>query len=89
MDHWRAVLPGLVLDVAYEDVVADLDGAARRLVDHCGLEWSDRCLDFHQTRRPVRTASAAQVRRPINDRSVGRWRRYEDHLGPLLEALKS
>ena len=88
MEHWRAALPGRVLDMAYEDVVADLDGTSRRLIDHCGLEWSDRCLDFHQTRRPVRTASAAQVRRPINDRSVGRWRHYEDHLAPLVEELK-
>ena len=88
MGHWRTVLPGRVLDIAYEDVVADLEGAARRLVDHCGLDWDARCLAFHETERPVRTASAAQVRRPLHDNSVGRWRRYEDHLGPLLDALK-
>jgi Flp pilus assembly protein TadD len=89
MAHWRAVLPGRVLDIAYEDVVADLEGTARRLVDHCGLAWDAKCLDFHNMERPVRTASAAQVRRPIHDGSVGRWRRYEAHLGPLLDSLKS
>ena len=87
MRHWRAVLPGKVLDVRYEDVVADLEGSARRIVAHCGLEWSDACLDFHETDRPVRTASATQVRRPIYTSSIGRWRRYERHLGPLLRAL--
>ena len=63
MTHWRAVLPpGRILDVRYEDVVADLEGAARRIIAHCGLDWDARCLDFHSTARPVRTASAAQVR---------------------------
>jgi tetratricopeptide (TPR) repeat protein len=88
MAHWRAVLPGRVLDIAYEDVVADLEGAARRLVDHCGLAWDAQCLDFHNTERPVRTASAAQVRRPINRDSMDRWRHYEAHLGPLLATLE-
>ncbi len=88
MDHWRAVLPaGRVLDIRYEDVVADLEGAARRLLDHCGLEWDPACIAFHQARRPVRTASASQVRRPIYRSSEGRWRAYRDHLGPLVAAL--
>ncbi len=87
MAHWHAVLPGRVLDIAYEDVVADLEAAARRLVDHCGLGWDARCLNFHNTERPVRTASAAQVWRPINRDSMDRWRHYEAHLGPLLEVL--
>ena len=88
MDHWRQTLPpGRMLDVPYEAVVADVEGWARRLVAHCGLEWDDVCLRFHESRRQVRTASFAQVRRPIYADSVGRWRRFARHLGPLLEAL--
>jgi len=89
MRHWRAVLPeGVMLDVRYEDVVANLERQARRLIAHCGLEWEDRCLEFHQTQRPVHTASVTQVRRPIYHDSVGRWRPYWDQLRPLLDALE-
>jgi tetratricopeptide (TPR) repeat protein len=88
MAHWRRVLPaGRILDVRYENVVADLEGEARRIVAHCGLPWDARCLSFHKTDRPVRTASASQVRQPIYNSAVGRWRVYERHLGPLLAAL--
>jgi tetratricopeptide (TPR) repeat protein len=88
MDHWRAVIPAnVLLEVVYEDVVADLEGQARRMLAHCGLGWDERCLDFHLNPRPVRTASASQVRRPIFGDSIGRWRYYEPHLGPLLSVL--
>ena len=88
MEHWRQALPpGVMLEVQYEDVVSDLEGQARRMVEHCGLEWDPACLDFHAAERQVRTASVLQVRRPIYATSVGRWRAYEKHLGPLLEAL--
>jgi len=87
MDHWRSVLPDAFLEVCYEDIVADLEGQARRLIAYCGLEWDDACLSFHQTRRQVRTASVAQVRQPLHGNSVQRWRRYEKYLGPLLAAL--
>jgi tetratricopeptide (TPR) repeat protein len=88
MQHWRSVLPPTVLlEVQYEDVVRDLEAQARRIVDHCGLEWDDRCLSFHETQRSVRTASVAQVRLPIYHTSVGRWRRHEALLTPLLRAL--
>ncbi len=88
MAHWRNALPtGAFLDVRYEDVVADTEGAARRILAHCGLPWDDRCLAFHETDRPVRTASATQVRQPIYASAVGRWRVYEEFLGPLLTAL--
>jgi hypothetical protein len=76
-----------MLKVRYEDVVADLEGQARRLVAHCGLAWDERCLSFHTTDRPVRTASATQVRQPIYRSAIGRWRAYEAELGPLLAAL--
>ncbi len=88
MAHWRRVLPaGAMLDMRYEEVVADLETQARRLVAYCGLPWDDRCLAFHETKRPVRTASATQVRRPIYQSAVGRWRVYENELAPLLAAL--
>jgi hypothetical protein len=83
----RALPPGRVLEVRYEDVVADVEGEARRIVAHCGLPWDDRCLAFHETRRPIRTASATLVRRPIYNSAVGRWRVYEEHLKALLAAL--
>ncbi len=88
MAHWRRVLPAqAILDVRYEDVVADLEKQARRIIEYCGLPWDDRCLSFHETERPVRTASATQVRQPIYKSAVGRWRVYELQLAPLLRAL--
>lgn len=88
MLHWRRVLPtGRILDVHYEELVADLEGVARRMVAHCGLEWDARCLDFHRTERTIRTASAVQVRRPIYRGSVGRWRKYQTFLAPLFDEL--
>lgn len=88
MRHWERVLPsGRMLKVRYEDVVADTETQARRLIAHCGLEWDDSCLRFHENERPVKTASLYQVRQPIYAGSVGRWRRYEQHLGPLLQIL--
>jgi tetratricopeptide (TPR) repeat protein len=88
MAHWRRVLPpGVMLDVQYEEVVADFEMQARFIVAHCGLEWNEACLAFHKTKRPVKTASALQVRRPIYQSSVGRWLPYKDQLEPLLREL--
>ena len=84
MRHWRAALPpGRMLEMPYETMVADFEAQARRLVDYLGLPWDARCLDFHDNRRVVRTASVAQVRRPIYRTSVERWRPYERRLAPL------
>lgn len=89
MQHWRDVLPGdAFLDVQYEDIVADKEKEARRMLEFCDLEWDAACLDFHKTERTVRTASVTQVRQPIYTSSIERWRKYENHLGPLLEALE-
>ncbi len=89
MDHWRKVLPeGSFLEFQYEDIVADMEGQARRLIDYVDLPWDAACLDFHKNERSIRTASITQVRQPIYKSSVERWRHYEQHLGPLLEALK-
>jgi tetratricopeptide (TPR) repeat protein len=87
MEHWRRVLPVEILEVDYEETVADLEGTARRLVAFCGLEWEPACLNFHEGKRPVRTASVAQVRQPIYNRSVARWRHYEPALGALFARL--
>ena len=88
MAHWYQVLPPFrILKVRYEDVIADLEGQARRIIAHCGLDWDDHCLVFHETQRPVRTASAAQVRQPIYKTAIGRWRLSEQVLRPLLAEL--
>jgi tetratricopeptide (TPR) repeat protein len=87
MDHWRQVLPVPLLEVDYEETVADLEGVARRLVAFCGLEWEPACLAFHENRRPVRTASVTQVRQPIYKKSVARWKHYENALGGLFAKL--
>jgi tetratricopeptide (TPR) repeat protein len=88
MEHWTSVLPaGVMLPVVYEDVIGDLEGNARKLVAHVGLEWDEACLDFHKSSRPVKTASVVQVRKPVYSTSVERWRKYGDGLAPLVEAL--
>lgn len=87
MHHWRAMLPGRILDIPYEDLVADQEGTTRRILDFCKLPWEDACLTFFKTKRPVHAASIARVRRPIDTAAVRRWRHYEHHLAPLLEAL--
>jgi len=88
MAHWKAVLPpGRILEVSYEALVADVETEARRIIAHCGLAWDDGCLAFHRSRRPVRSASAAQVRQPIYDTSIGRWRKFGKHLAPLFDDM--
>jgi len=88
MEHWHQVLPpGVITDVRYEDLVDDLEGTARRILHHCDLDWEDSCRDFHDTKRPVRTASLMQVREPVYRRSIGSWRRYAEFLEPLAQAL--
>ena len=89
MDHWDRVLPGRVLCVRHEDVLADLEGSVRRILDYCGLPFEPACVEFHRTERRVHTASAEQVRRPINRDGVDQWRPYEPWLGPLKDALGS
>ncbi len=88
MEHWRKVLPAPLLEVDYEETVADLEGVARRLVAWCGLAWEPSCLEFHQAKRPVRTASAVQVRQPVFRTSVGRWKHYEQALASLFARLE-
>ncbi len=87
MKHWKSVLDIPILDVSYEAMVADTESMSRRLIDFLGLEWDDRCLEFHKTKRIARTLSSDQVNKPIYKSSVARWKPYEQHLGPLLERL--
>jgi tetratricopeptide (TPR) repeat protein len=88
MAHWRSVLPqGMLTSVTYEDLVGDVEGEARRLIAFVGLPWDAACLAFHTSPRAVRTASLAQVRRPVYTTSIARWRRYGAALDPLIAAL--
>lgn len=88
MNHWQRVLPeGVMIEVKYEELVDDFEANVRRLLAHCGLDWDDRCLSFHQTTRQVNTASSAQVRRPLYKTSVQRWQPRQALLQPLLDGL--
>lgn len=88
MAYWESVLPpGRILRVQHEDVLDDLESQVRKLLEYCGLPFDERCVNFHQTERAVRTASSEQVRRPINKAGLEQWRPYEAHLGPLKSAL--
>ena len=87
MRHWDAVLPGRILRVCYEDVVEDLEGNVRRILEFCGLEFEPACVEFYKTERSVRTASSEQVRQPIFRDGLFQWRNYERWLGPLKDSL--
>ncbi len=87
MDHWQSVLPARVHQVKYEETVSDLEGVARRLVTACGLDWDPACLEFHRSQRAVRTASIVQVRQPIYNKSVARWKNYETELADIFAML--
>ncbi|MDG1474422.1 MAG: sulfotransferase, partial [Porticoccaceae bacterium] len=87
--HWDKVLPGRVLRVQYEDVVADLDTQVRRILEYCGLPFEDSCISFHETARSVRTPSSEQVRQPIYNSGLEQWKNFEPYLDPLKRALGS
>ena len=88
MEHWHEVAPGFTLDVRYENVVGDLEGQVRRILDFCNLPYEENCLRFHETERAVKTASSEQVRQPIYSSSVDLWRNYENHLDELIRVLE-
>ncbi len=87
MAHWDSVLPGKILRVQYEEVVGDLETQVRRILGHCGLPFEQACVDFHKTKREVRTASSEQVRQPINTKGLAQWKHFEPYLGELKDAL--
>jgi hypothetical protein len=90
VEHWHAVLPaGIMLDVNYEELIADLEAGARRMLAFCGLAWDDRVLRYYETARPVRTASYRQVRQPVYASSVGAAQPYRAYLQPLIDALSN
>jgi tetratricopeptide (TPR) repeat protein len=88
MAHWNDIMPGKVLDIHYEQMVADQENQTRKLIEHCRLPWEDQVLRFYETDRAVITASSEQVRQPIYSKSVNSWRRFESHLKPLIEVLE-
>jgi hypothetical protein len=87
MDQWRRVLPLEMFEVDYEELLSNQELVSRDLVEFCGLAWDPACLEFHKSRRVVRTASNWQVRQPLFTSSLRRWKNYEQHLAPLKEAL--
>jgi hypothetical protein len=88
MNHWNDVLPGVIHTVNYEDLVSDVETESKRLVKYCGLEWQPECLTFYESDEASTTASAAQVRNPVYQSSVGKWRDYEDQLQPVVRILQ-
>ena len=89
MNHWDKMLPGKILRVQYEDVVADLKKEVIRILDYCGLPFEENCINFHQTERNIRTPSSEQVRQPIYKSGLEQWKNYETWLGPLKKALNN
>lgn len=87
MQHWHQVMPGQLFDLVYESLVAEPEPVVRALLEFCELPWDERCLDFTGTERRVSTASAWQVRQPLHNRSIGRWRHYREQLAPLIETI--
>jgi tetratricopeptide (TPR) repeat protein len=87
MEHWKKVLPLEIMELRYEDMIADNEGMSKKLIDFVGLDWDPACLEFQKTERRVKTASTVQIRQPIYSSSVARWRRYEEQLKPLYDTL--
>ena len=88
MSHWQNLFPGEILNVQYEELVMDQERVSKQLIDYLDLEWDEKCLDFHTNERPVMTPSNIQVRQPMYKNSMNRWKHYEKHLQPLIEALQ-
>jgi len=89
MAHWRAVLPNPIHEVCYEQLLSDPEATCRTLIAYCGLEWDPTCLEFHKTERTIQTPSRWQVRQPLYQTSIGRWRHYQPHMASLVEFLNA
>jgi hypothetical protein len=88
LKFWRNECPGSFYEIRYEDLVGNPEAEARKLVDHCQMDWEDVCLSFYDNKRSVKTLSSVQVRQPIYSSSVGAWRRHEKDLEPLIQILR-
>ncbi len=88
MDHWHTVLPGVVYTVDYEKIVSDIEGESRKLLEFCELDWQAKCLKFHENKDASMTASTVQVRQPVYQSSVGKWRNYEQQMQPVVDILQ-
>jgi len=86
-DHWNSLFGNSILEIEYDDTVNNPEQSARKLIEYCGLDWTDDCNEFHKVERRVKTASHWQVRQPIYKSSLDRWKRYDRHIGPLKEIL--
>lgn len=89
MEHWKSTLPGVVKTVRYEDLVHDLEQTAKSVIDYCGLEWEEECLEFHRNKQATTTASASQVRQKVYSSSIGMWKNYKQELKPLIDKLEA
>ena len=87
MTHWQVLFPGEIFTVKYEELVMSQETVSKQLIDYLGLDWDEKCLDFHKNERDVRTISNMQVRKPMYKNSMNRWKHYEKHLQPLIEVL--
>jgi hypothetical protein len=88
MEHWHVVLPGVIHTVGYEDLVSDIESESRPLLEFCGLDWQPQCLKFHESKDASTTASTVQVRQPVYQSSVGKWRDYEKQMQPIVKILQ-
>ena len=88
IEHWREVMAGDMLELDYEELVANFETQARRIIANCGFSWHAGCLEFHKTRRVLRTASSVQARQPLYSSAIGRWRNYATDLRPLIKAIE-
>ena len=88
IDHWHELFPGEILDLKYETLINNQQSETERLLEYCGLEWQDECLEFYKTKRSINTASSEQVRQPMYSGSIDAWKNYENHIGILSETLK-
>ena len=87
MSHWEDLFPGDIFTVRYEELVMEQEKISKQLIDYLGLEWDEKCLEFYNNERDVRTISNMQVRKPMYKNSMNRWKHYEKHLQPLIEVL--
>ena len=88
MSHWQSLFPGEIFTVRYEELVVEQEKVSKQLIDYLGLEWDEKCLDFHQNERNVMSPSNMQVRQPMYKKSMNRWKNYEKHIQPLINVLQ-